>query len=366
VSDPARPLRRGWTTGACATAAATAAYQALLTDEFPDPVAVELPGGKRPQFALAVRRRAPGSASAGVIKDAGDDPDVTHGALVVATVREGAEGSGVVFRAGEGVGTVTLPGLPLAVGEPAINPAPRRMMRDAIARVAAAHGGRGNVVIEISVPCGEELALKTWNPRLGILGGLSILGTTGVVIPYSCSAWIASIRQGVDVARASGHEHVIAATGDTSERAARERSAVADSAVLDMGDFAGAVLEYLARHPIPRLTIAGGFAKLSKLAAGHLDLHSARSQVDFGRLADDALAAGGAPQLAAGIRAANTAMQALELAQAAGIPLADRVAADAREVAVAKLAGAPIEVEVLVVDREGHVVGEAPRSRAAE
>jgi cobalt-precorrin-5B (C1)-methyltransferase len=359
-----RQLRRGWTTGACATAATAAAYEALLTGAFPDPVAIDLPGGKRPSFALAVEGiDGSGAATAGIVKDAGDDPDVTHGALVLATVRLGEAGSGVDFRAGEGVGTVTLPGLPVPVGEPAINPAPRKMMRAAVARVAAEHGGGGDVVVELAVEGGAEIAKRTWNPRLGILGGLSILGTTGVVIPYSCSAWIASIRQGIDVAHAAGHQHVIAATGDTSERAAQERYALPGSALLDMGDFAGAVLKHLARHPIPLLTIAGGFAKLSKLAAGHLDLHSGRSQVDLDRLAglvDDS-------GLAARIRSANTGMHALELAQAAGVPLADRVAGDARDVALGVLGGAPVAVEVLVFDRTGGLAGSAhPRSRAAE
>jgi cobalt-precorrin-5B (C1)-methyltransferase len=340
-------LRRGWTTGACATAATTAAYAALRTGMFPDPVTIDLPGGKRPAFALAVERLEQGAATAGVVKDAGDDPDVTHGALVLATVRHGPSGSGVEFRAGPGVGTVTLPGLPVPVGEPAINPVPRRMMREAV--------GDADVIVEISVEGGEELARRTWNPRLGIEGGLSILGTTGVVVPYSCSAWIASIRQGIDVAVAAGHEHVVAATGDTSERAARERYPLPDSAVLDMGDFAGATLKYLARHPIPRLTLAGGFAKLSKLAAGYLDLHSGRSQVDLDRLA----AVAGLPALAH----ANTAMHALELARQAGVPLADRVAADARDVALGVLGGAPVAVEVLVVNRAGEIVGEAHRDR---
>jgi cobalt-precorrin-5B (C1)-methyltransferase len=373
VTEPAPPLRRGWTTGACAAAAAAAAYQALLTGEFPDPVTIELPGGKRPAFSLTVRRRASDRATAGVVKDAGDDPDVTHGALILATVSRGRNGSGVIFHAGPGVGTVTLPGLPLAVGEPAINPAPRRMISDALATVAAAHGGGGDLAVEIAVPGGEELAHRTWNPRLGIVGGLSILGTTGVVIPYSCSAWIASIRQGIDVARATGRKHVIAATGDTSERAARARYGLPDSAVLDMGDFAGATLAYLARHPVQRLTLAGGFAKLSKLAAGELDLHSGRSQVDFERLAASAVAAGGSEALARTVREANTGLQALQLSQTAGVPLADRVAADALAVALDVLVGAPIEVEILVVDREGHVVGAAPppagwapRSRVAE
>jgi cobalt-precorrin-5B (C1)-methyltransferase len=340
-------LRRGWTTGACATAATTAAYAALRTGTFPDPVTIDLPGGKRPAFALAVERLEQGAATAGVVKDAGDDPDVTHGALVLATVRHGPSGSGVEFRAGPGVGTVTLPGLPVPVGEPAINPVPRRMMREAV--------GDADVIVEIGVEGGEELARRTWNPRLGIEGGLSILGTTGVVVPYSCSAWIASIRQGIDVAVAAGHEHVVAATGETSERAARERYPLPDSAVLDMGDFAGATLKYLARHPIPRLTLAGGFAKLSKLAAGYLDLHSGRSQVDLDRLA----AVAGLPALAH----ANTAMHALELARQAGVPLADRVAADARDVALGVLGGAPVAVEVLVVNRAGEIVGEAHRDR---
>src|SRR6516165_3374747 len=156
-----RPLRRGWTTGACATAAAKSAYTALLTGEFPDPVTITLPGGERPSFALTLTRREAGSATAGVVKDAGDDPDVTHGALILATVRAAAPGSGVSFRAGAGVGTVTRPGLPVPPGEPAINPAPRRMICDAIAEVAATAGGTGDVEVEIGVADGERLAAKT-------------------------------------------------------------------------------------------------------------------------------------------------------------------------------------------------------------
>jgi len=364
VSELERPLRRGWTTGACATAAAAAAYQALLTGAFPDPVMIELPGGKRPSFALARTALDGERATAGVVKDAGDDPDVTHGALVWAAVSPAAAGSGVRFIAGEGVGTVTLPGLPLPVGEPAINPAPRRMIEAALARVAAGVGAGAeppDVVVEIGVDNGAEIAKRTWNGRLGIVGGLSILGTTGIVIPYSCSAWIASIHQGIDVAVATGRQHVIAATGDTSERAAQALYGLPVSAVLDMGDFAGAVLSYLARHPVPRLTIAGGFAKLSKLAAGALDLHSDRSTVDLGRLAAVAAELGAAPDVAAAIAGANTGLHALELAAAAGVPLADAVARGARAVAMRELSGAAraIAVEVLVVDRAGAIVGRA-------
>ncbi|MFF9900960.1 cobalt-precorrin-5B (C(1))-methyltransferase [Streptomyces longispororuber] len=350
-------LRHGWTTGACATAATTAAYTALLTGGFPDPVTITLPKGQTPAFALAVEELAEGRATAGVVKDAGDDPDVTHGALVRATVRRLPPGSGVVFRAGPGVGTVTRPGLPLPVGEPAVNPVPRQMMRDHVARVAAEHGGSGDVEVTVSVDHGEELARSTWNPRLGILGGLSILGTTGIVVPYSCSAWIDSIRRGVDVARAAGRTHVAGCTGSTSERTVVAAYDLPEDALLDMGDFAGAVLKYVRRHPVERLTICGGFAKLSKLAAGHLDLHSARSQVDKGFLAALARRGGASEPLAARIAEANTGLAALQLCAAAGVPLGDLVATTARDEALKVLRGAPVTVDVICIDRAGTIVG---------
>jgi cobalt-precorrin-5B (C1)-methyltransferase len=332
-------VRYGWTTGACATAATKAAYTALCTGEFPDPVEIVLPKGQTPAFALAVEELTGESAMAGIVKDAGDDPDVTHGALVRATVRYGEKGSGTTFKAGPGVGTVTKPGLPLDVGEPAINPVPRKMMRQAT--------GNADVEIEISVDDGEAIAQKTWNPRLGILGGLSILGTTGIVVPYSCSAWIDSIRRGIDVARAAGRQHVAGSTGSTSEQVVAALYDLPEDALLDMGDFAGAVLKYLRRHPVPRLTIAGGIGKLAKLAAGHLDLHSKRSQVDFAFLA----ALAGDERL----RAANTALDALRINPAIG----DLVAAQAQKTAARVLAGAPISVDVVVIDRAGVIVGRA-------
>ncbi|MFF1922668.1 cobalt-precorrin-5B (C(1))-methyltransferase [Streptomyces sp. NPDC058221] len=350
-------LRPGWTTGACATAATTAAYTALLTGDFPDPVTITLPGGQTPAFALAVEELSEDAATVGVVKDAGDDPDVTHGALVRATVRTLPPGSGVVFRAGPGVGTVTLPGLPLDVGEPAVNPVPRRMMGEHIGQVAAAHGGTGDVEITLSVDDGEEIARSTWNPRLGILGGLSILGTTGVVVPYSCSAWIDSIRRGVDVALAAGQTHVAGCTGSTSEKTVVSEYGLPEIALLDMGDFAGAVLKYVRRHPVERLTVCGGFAKLSKLAAGHLDLHSGRSQVDPAFLAGLAGHGGADEALVTEVAAANTGLAALRSCLARGVPLGDLVAAAARDEALSVLRGAPVAVDVICIDRAGAVVG---------
>ena len=347
-------LRRGWTTGACATAATRAAYTALLTGEFPDPVTIELPKGQRPSFALATEELGPGFARAGIVKDAGDDPDVTHLALVLVAVHEGAPGSGVEFRAGRGVGTVTRPGLPVAVGEPAINPVPRRMMRETVAEIAAAHGAPGDVVVEIGVQGGERLAERTWNPRLGIVGGLSILGTTGVVIPYSCSAWIHSIHRGVDVARAMGIGHVAGCTGRTSEEAVQRLHGLPLEAMIDMGDFAGGLLKYLRRHPVPRVTIGGGFAKISKLSDGHLDLHSARSRVDPERLAERAAGLGADATLQSQIRSTGTGGEALALAEQAGVPLARAVARAAREAAFEVVRGAA-EIEVVIVDRSGGI-----------
>ncbi|MBV9846980.1 MAG: cobalt-precorrin-5B (C(1))-methyltransferase [Kutzneria sp.] len=353
-------LRRGWTTGACATAATKAAFTALVTGVFPDPVRIVLPRGQRPAFALAVELLTRSSAMAGIVKDAGDDPDVTHGALIRSTVTPGEPGSGVVFRAGPGVGTVTRPGLPLRVGDPAINPVPRRLMREAVAEVAAASGASTDVVVEVSVDNGEEIAKHTWNARLGILGGLSILGTTGIVVPYSCSAWIDSIRRGIDVARAAGYRHVAGCTGSTSERTVVELYRLAPQAVLDMGDFAGAMLKHLRRHPVPRLTVAGGVGKLAKLADGHLDLHSGRSQVNNRMLANLVGEAGGTPELAAQVLTATTALGALRLCQRAGLPLGDLIAARARDTTLSVLRRSDVEVDVVVVDREGNIVGRAP------
>jgi cobalt-precorrin-5B (C1)-methyltransferase len=354
------PLRRGWTTGACATAAAKAAFTALLTGDFPDPVAITLPRGEHPAFALAETKRGADYATAGIVKDAGDDPDVTHGALVCATVRLGSPGSGFVFRAGPGVGTVTKPGLPIPPGEPAINPAPRAMIRAAIAEVAAGLGHPADAIVEISIADGEALAAKTLNPRLGIVGGLSVLGTTGVVVPYSCAAWIAGIRQGIDVARAAALVHVAGATGRTSEAAVQQLYHLPEAALIDMGDYVGSMLKYLRARPIPRLTVAGGVAKLTKLAQGRLDLHQKRGSVDADALAAVAAALGAPAPVLDAIKAANTTAEAFSHAAAADIPLGDAIAAAAWRTCAQVLGGADIALEIIMVDREGAFVGRAP------
>jgi len=349
-----RPLRRGWTTGACATAATKAALTALLTGKFPDPVAIRLPKGEEPTFALNRETLTADAATAAIVKDAGDDPDVTHRAEILSTVRFGPVGSGLRFAAGSGVGTVTRAGLPIPPGEPAINPVPRQMMREVVETLCAAHGRPADVIVEIGVTHGEELARQTWNPRLGIVGGLSILGTTGIVHPFSCSAWIHSIHRGIDVARAAGLRHVVGSTGSASESLARSLFPdLPEVAYLDMGDFAGGLMKYLRQHPIEKLTIAGGFAKLTKLAQGAMDLHSGRSQVDLAFLSELAEAQGGNEALSRRIEAANTAKEALEIAQTEGIELAQAVALAARTAATQVLADSGVSVGIVVANRAG-------------
>ena len=213
-----------------------------------------------------------------------------------------------------------------------------------------------DVVVEISIEDGDRLAKKTWNPRLGIIGGLSVLGTTGIVIPFSCSAWIHAIHRGIDVARAAGLTHVAGCTGKTSEQGVRMHHDLPEIAMLDMGDFVGGLLKYLRSHPIDKLTIGGGFAKLSKLAAGSMDLHSARSSVDFEWLATQALTLSASTAIAQQIRGANTATESLSLA--VDLPLASHIAALARNQAK-RFVGNKTNIEVLIVARDGNLIGSA-------
>lgn len=342
---PDTPLRRGWTTGACATAATRAALMGLWGEGRPDKVRITLPKGERPEFEIAHWEVGEGWVEAGVIKDAGDDPDVTHQAMIISRVS--VSDGGVVFRAGQGVGMVTMPGLPIPAGEPAINPVPRQMMAETVNEMAQRLSQVPDVVLEISIPNGEALAQKTWNPRLGIKGGLSILGTTGIVRPFSCAAWIASIHRGVDVARADGLIHVAGCTGATSEKTVQELYGMPDHAMLDMGDFAGGMLKYIAKNPVPRVTIGGGIGKLTKLAQGARDLHSGRSQVDFEALSD-ALDVGDVGSM-------NTALQVYET-------IGDKFSNWVANEALAKMRAMlpeDIQTDIVVIDRKGTILARA-------
>ncbi|GAA6212871.1 cobalt-precorrin-5B (C(1))-methyltransferase [Hyphomicrobiales bacterium 4NK60-0047b] len=368
-TDADKKLKFGWTTGACATAATKAAFEALITGVFPKAVTITLPKGQTPTFAVTNTKLNADSAIAGIIKDAGDDPDVTHGATIISTVSWNEDKSNkissVTFKAGPGVGMVTKPGLPIPPGEPAINPVPRELMTKTIEELAKEHSVSSNVIIEISVPNGEKIAKSTWNGRLGIVGGLSILGTTGVVVPYSCSAWIHSIHRGIDVARATNTDHIGAAVGNMSEKLILETHPLTETDLIDMGDFVGGMLKYLKKNPVPKVTIAGGFAKMSKLAMGEMDLHSKRSQVDKTWLASLLSSLGAAEEIVSKAKTANTALEILNLAQDNNLEIGTLVAEKAKQSVDQKLAGTTVDgdadckIEILICDRKGQLVGRA-------
>ena len=386
-----KKLRTGLTTGTCATACCVAAAQLLLAEDElsgkyiagtelvgkaladknlvdkiseseafnleATEVEISLPRGKKVRLLICERNCSEYVATAATIKDAGDDPDVTHGAKVSVSLKLRPE-TGVQFFAGEGVGTVTREGLALAVGEPAINPVPRKMMTQHLESMAESYGYSGGFDVTVEIADGANLALKTMNPRLGILGGLSVLGTTGIVRPFSCSAYIASIHQGIDVAKANGVAHIAASTGNQSEAAIRDKYHLPEMALIEMGDFAGAVLKYLKKVPMAQVSICGGFGKISKLAKGHLDLHSRASAIDFTYLAELAKNGGASAALISRITQANTSIEALKLCQNEGVDLASLVCQDAL-MQVRKIVPDTVEVDLWVVNRQGEMVGSA-------
>lgn len=354
-SESPQPLRSGLTTGCCATACCVAAAQALLKQRQPEKVEVLLPRGKTVELVIEGYDQVAGGIRAATIKDAGDDPDVTHGARVFVELRLVSQ-KGVVFKAAAGVGTVTREGLMLAVGEPAINPVPRKMMTEHLENAAYTYGYQGGFEVSVGIEQGDQIALKTMNPRLGILGGLSILGTTGIVRPYSCAAYIASIHQGIDVARSNGIDHIAATTGSSSEAAIKAHYGLPEMALIEMGDFVGAVLKYLKKAPVAKLSICGGFGKLTKLANGHLDLNSRSSSIDFQHLSQLAKKAGADQALCEWIESANTSVQVLKVCQEKEVDLAAVVCREALAKA-RSIVPAEVEVEIWAIDRQGNFVG---------
>ncbi len=307
-------LRTGFSTGACSAAAAKAAVAALSGTRL-STVTIGFPSGDRHTFTVHSLRCSQATATAVVIKDAGDDPDVTHGAHLTVTVTWRSDGE-VVLHGGEGVGVVTQAGLGLPVGQPAINPVPRQMIIEA---VWEASGGRG-VDVTISVPDGERMARKTTNRRLGIEGGISILGTTGIVRPFSTASWRASVEQAVAVMAAQNVPTLVLATGGRTERGAmRLLPHLPPVAFVEVGDFTGAALRRAVGHGLSEVVFVGMIGKLTKLASGVLMTHYTKSRVDTGLLAEITAEHGGAPDDIAEIRSAPTARRAYEIWEAGGL-----------------------------------------------
>ena len=344
-------LRTGWTTGTCAAAAAKAAASALASGRLQTRVDVKLPGkGRERRVEFDVERCDLGGswAEAVVIKDAGDDPDVTDGAHLTARV-SWLERKGLELDQGDGVGSVTKPGLGLPVGGPAINAVPRRMISYSVEEVL--DPDERGVRVVISVPGGEKMAEKTTNARLGIVGGISILGTTGIVRPFSTAAWAASVVQAIDVMGAQGHKTFVLSTGGLTEKAAmRLLPDLEEVNFVEVGDFTGQAIKKAVENGLERCFFVGMAGKISKLAAGVMMTHWTRSKVDNDLLAKITLEAGGSTNLVEEVKGANTARHAYELWRSAHL---DRGADLLCQQAAENLAGyakGKLEVHVILVD----------------
>src|SRR5215475_6467445 len=353
-------LRSGYTTGAGATAAMKGALYALIYQHYVPQVTIRLPLGQEVTFALHTCAYTAHEGYSSVIKDAGDDPDVTHQAEICARVLW-SEAPGVHLTRGVGVGLVTKKGLPVPVGEPAINPVPRQMLTETVhnVRIEVPHLPPG-VTIEISVPHGEELAKKTLNPRLGIVGGISILGTTGIVVPYSTAAWEASVIQNIDVAVAQGCEHLIFTVGGRGEKFAQRLFALPEIAFVQIGDFFGKALRHAAGAGARQVTLATMIGKLAKFAAENESVHSQQSAQDFHFLGTLAQQAGAAKPLVGHVHSANTAQEVLELLAEAGIAAFPDLLCQAAWRYATSLTQDAYALEVWLLGKAGEVLGRYP------
>ena len=361
TSQNASALKRGWTTGACATAATRAACTALVTGTFPDPVRITLPKGEQPAFALALEEAGEGWARAGIVKDAGDDPDCTNGAHLRATVSWCNPVGEIQLKGGAGVATVTKAGLGLAVGSPAINPVPFKNITEMVREGAKEALKTRGLQVVISVPDGESMSEQTQNARLGLVGGISILGTSGIVRPYSSAAYKVSIAQGIDVARGEGLGTLVLTTGGKSEAYLMQHTALPQSSYVQMGDFAGFSLKRAALRGFKKVIIGGMPGKLSKIAMGKMQTHVAGSHVNIAFLAEIAVEAGASDEMVQMIDAANTARHVQEIVAKQQIQgFWDIVATKVCEVS-RKEVGDVLCVACLLVDFSGEVIGCAER-----
>ena len=357
-------MRKGYTTGTCAAAASKAATLLFITGRERGEVTVTLPQGGTATLKLHRCEATRGGAVASVIKDGGDDPDVTKGAEILAHIgEEKGEGKEVFrFRAGriefvilggEGVGVVRKKGLPVAPGEPAINPVPRRMIEVAIKEaIPSSWDLPATLFVTISVPHGEEIAKKTMNPRLGIMGGISILGTTGIVVPFSISAYRASIRCAVDVATASGCKNLVFSTGRSTEEVARKVLDLPEDAFILVGDHMGFALR-VSPPSLDSVTIAGQFGKMSKLALDRFNTHFSQSSIDLNRIADLAEEEGFCSE---GVRRANTAREAFQLLKDLGASRVFRRICEEVKKNGERRVGGRFRIGVLLVGYNGEVV----------
>lgn len=313
AEKPRQKLRTGYTTGTCATAAAKAALIAITTQKKVKAVDVLLPKEKKLAINVFSCQFYSTSAKCSVIKDGGDDPDVTHGAEIFVELELTRNVNQIEIDGGQGVGRVTKPGLGLEIGSAAINPTPKKMIVENLTSIGEKILEKNGIKVLISVPKGKEIAPKTDNPRLGIAGGISILGTTGIVIPYSTASYAASIRQSLDVTIAMKDDTVVLTTGGRSEEFSRKEISLPDHCFVQMGDFAGYTIQQCAKKAIKKAYVAGFIGKLTKMAMGVKQTHVKGSKVDMDFLAKVAAACGATSKVQDQIKKANTARHVQEI-----------------------------------------------------
>lgn len=359
-----KSLRTGYTTGTCAAAATKAALSTLVNGEKLAKVNVSLPKDKHIVIDIAwIRYENEKSVTAAVIKDGGDDPDVTNGAEIWSTVSLSETSNKIIIDGGKGVGRVTKPGLGLEIGKAAINPTPLKMISHAIDEILGQQQkNRYGLSILISVPKGEEIAKKTDNPRLGIIGGISILGTTGIVIPYSTASFAASIRQSIDVSKAMGSDSVILTTGGRSEDFARDifGNSIADHAYIQIGDFIGFSIKQCAIKKIKKAYVIGFIGKLTKMAMGIKQTHVKGSHVDMNFLAELAIRCGANNELVKKIKVANTARHVGELVDQFGLSMFYDVLCEEVYSHLSKYSPSELQIKIILLDFNGKIIGEFP------
>lgn len=356
-------LRTGYTTGTTATAATKGALHALISGKPREQVTVSLPKGRTATLKLAWTKSENNSkVTCAVIKDGGDDPDATHGAEICSTVSFSKNACHINIDGGKGVGRVTKPGLGLEIGKAAINPTPMKMLEQAVCEVASHKLQNQGVDVVISVPNGEEIAKKTDNSRLGIIGGISILGTTGIVLPYSTASFAASIRQGLDVATAMGADTVVLTTGGRSEDFAKALFKLPDHCFVQMGDFAGYSIKQCAnKASIRQVIIAGFIGKLTKMAMGIKQTHVAGSHVDMEFMARLAVECEARPNIVEEISRANTARHVSEIIKKNKIvSFYDHVCKKVYE-QMHEHAKGQLQIEVILYEFDGTVIGRHPK-----
>jgi cobalt-precorrin-5B (C1)-methyltransferase len=361
MEKKAKGTRKGYTTGACSSAAARAAVLGLVDGAVPETVDCDLPNGQQVRFAVCNGYCDRDAAHAVVIKDAGDDPDVTDKAPLTADVRLLPEAPGaVVLKGGEGVGTITMQGLGLEVGGPAINPVPRRNIEANVRSAAGALLERSGLEVTISVPGGEEMAKKTLNYRLGIIGGISILGTTGIVHPYSTAAFRASVIQGIEVAASQGQDTVVLTTGGRTEKfTMQELPELAPGCFVQMGDFLKYALDTVVECGIRKVVIGGMVGKLTKIAQGETITHANRSAVDTELLAELASEIGAPAAVCDDIRQSEMARYASERMEELGLISEFYTALGRRVIAtLSQRYAGKFRLRVLMCDFDGNKLAE--------